>query len=58
MLRNVRERSFLIMGTRAKDNFTRLEKILDPILNKEKVFVPYLSAKWLSASSRSLLQKT
>ena len=34
----IRERSFLIVGTRAEDNFAQLEKISHPILNTEKVF--------------------
>ena len=43
----IRERSFLILGTRAEDNFVQLEKISYPILNIETVFVPhFLSTKW------------
>ena len=34
----LREWSFLILGTRAEDNFAQLEKISHPILNIEKVF--------------------
>ena len=34
----LRERSFLILGTRAEDNFSLLEKISYPILNTKKVF--------------------
>ena len=45
----LREWSFLILGTRAEDNFAQLEKISYPILNMETVFVPHhLSAKWFS----------
>ena len=36
LIGNIRERSFLILGTRAEDNFTQLEKISYPILNIAK----------------------
>ena len=39
-VRTIREPSLLILGTRTEDNFTQLEKISYPILNKEKFSYP------------------
>ena len=37
---SARERSPLILSTRAEANFTQLEKVSYPILNIKKIFVP------------------
>ena len=37
LLIDLREQSFLFLGTRAEDDFAQLEKISSPILNIEKV---------------------
>ena len=55
---NIRERSPLILGTRAEDNFTQLEQISYPVLNIKTFSYPHhLSAKWFSNPSRSLSAK-
>ena len=55
---NVRERSFLILGTREEDNFAQLDTISYSIENIEKVFVPHhLSAKWLGTPIQKSLSK-
>ena len=56
--RCLRERSLLILGARAQDNFAQLGKISYPILNMEIVLVPHhLSAKWFCTPCRSLCAK-
>ena len=52
----LRERSLLIVSTRAEDNFAQLEKISYPILKIEKVSMPHnLSAKWFSTPIKKSL---
>ena len=57
-IRPLRERSLLILGTRAEDNFAQSEKVSYPILNIEIVFVPHhLSAKCLVPHPEVYVQK-